>query len=124
MKTLNIKREKSFVCSQMYYWVILKYSRDELTERFPQNSHVNQIGIPAAPDGFNPNEYGTPIENGQEIIFEIDDTVNSVFAVTVDGILSNEIKIDPLAAQVQVTILTKGGWKTAGHPYLIMTQDK
>lgn len=117
MRILRVKREKSFVCSLMNDWVVLKYRKSEF-QLEDLKDHIDANGFPIATKDFNPNEYGTPIANGEEIVFEIDDTVRSMFVVTDDGIMSNELQVDPQAEIMDVAILTKGGWNVPGYPYL------
>lgn len=119
MRILRVKREKSFVCSLMNDWVVLKYSKNEFNLQ-DLKEHIDANGYPIASKDFNPNDYGTPIANGEEIVFEIDDTVRSMFVVTGDGIVSNELQLDPEAEQIDVTIITKGGMKVPGYPHLIL----
>lgn len=117
MRTLTVEREKSFVSCRMNYWIVLKYAKDEMISRDWKITY-DKNGNPAAPADFNPNDYGTPIANGGTVAFNLDDKVESVFAVTMDGLFSNEIKLDPQPDHIEVIITTKGGWKTPGCPYL------
>jgi hypothetical protein len=123
MRVLTVKRKKSFVSSQMFYWVILKYVIDELPALENREHQINKLGYANAPDSFNPNDYGTPIANGLKITFAIDDTVRSFFAVTADGLISNVIDLDPGMDHIEVTMITKGGWKIPGYPYLILDHE-
>ena len=118
-RILTVRREKSFVSSLMCDWVVLKYTKDELMKR-TAGSHMGENGIMIAADGFNPNEFGTPIANGQELTFEIDSEVKTVFVVTMDGLLSNVIELDPLAEHSEIIIFTKGGLKVPGYPHILL----
>jgi hypothetical protein len=123
MKILRIKRKRSFVCCQMNYWIILKYAKSEFRLQDLQ-VHLDRHGFPIPSKDFHPNDYGTPIANGQELTFAMEDTMRSIFVVTVDGIASNELTLDPRQDEIAVTILTKGGWKVPGYPYLVMQDTK
>lgn len=69
-------------------------------------------GCPIYHEGFNPHEYGVPISIGKTLELEIDENIKSVFAVTLDGILSNELVLDAPNTTYQILLTTVGGWKT------------
>ena len=43
---------------------------------------------------FDPQAYGQPILNGKTLEIEADDDATTVFAVTAEGLLSNELTLD------------------------------
>ena len=64
------------------------------------------------------DKIGTRIKNGETIEFAVDDSINSFFACTMDGSLSNEVKIcDVRRDQITEFLTTKGGWRTVSYPY-------
>ena len=73
---------------------------------------------------FNPQEWGVPIKNGEILEIEItDESVKTVFVI-INGILSNEILLEPQAASYQVLVTTKGGWAVPCYPVLTVEADK
>ena len=70
---------------------------------------IDKHGHPISRMEFHPLEYGFPILNGQTLELEIDESVKSIFAVTVDGLLSNEIVLNPQLTSYQIVVSTKGG---------------
>lgn len=66
-----------------------------------------------------------PIKNGEMLEIEItDENVKSVFAITMDGILSNEILLEPESDHYKVLVTTDGGWTVLPYPVLIVESDK
>ena len=66
---------------------------------------------------FDPQAYGPPIRNGETLEIEADDAA-TVFAVTAEGLLSNELTLGEKEPSCRVLVTTKGGWKTPPYPAL------
>ena len=65
------------------------------------------------------NDGITSIRDGQTIEIEITNNATTLFVSTMDGYLSNEIKIDEyIASGTDVVINTKGGFKNISHPVI------
>lgn len=63
---------------------------------------------------------GVRISNGQTVEIELDDEVETIFASTMDGCLSNEIKLKDFSINEQsyeIFLSTKGGFKNLSYPY-------
>ncbi len=124
MWNLTIKREKKFAAAMVPYWIIKGISKEE----FCRNYNLNGDACPMGAAGFALaridleviKTMGQPIGNGQTIELLMDDNDKSLFAITMDGYLSNEIIFDEyLSRNPYVLITTKGGFKTLPHPVII-----
>ena len=67
---------------------------------------------------FDPQAYGQPILNGKTLEIEADDDAETVFAVTAEGLLSNELTLDEKEPSCRILVTTRGEWKTPPHPTL------
>ena len=66
---------------------------------------------------FDPQAYGPPIRNGETLEIEADDAA-TVFAVTAEGLLSNELTLGEKEPSCRILVTTRGEWKTPPHPTL------
>lgn len=122
MKKLVIYRKKQFPSALMPYWIVTDISKSELMEKHQLSDDISccydKGGCPIYHEGFNPHEYGVPISIGKTLELEIDENIKSVFAVTLDGILSNELILDAPNTTYQILLTTVGGWKNPSYPRL------
>lgn len=128
MKKLIIYRKKQIPSALMPYWIVTAISKSELMEKHQLSDDisccVDKYGAPIPHVGFNPQEYGVPITIGKTLELEIDDSIESVFAVTLDGILSNELPLDSPDTTYQFLLTTVGGWKNPSYPRLAFSPQK
>lgn len=126
MKKLIIYRKRQLPSALIPYWVVVTISKSEFMEKYQLSDdiscYVGEWGQPIPRMEFNPQEYGIPISNGKTLELEIDENIRSVFAVTMDGLLSNELLLNPQFTTYQILITTKGGWKTPSYPQLAFCQ--
>ena len=124
MKKLVIYRKKQFASALMPYWVVMTISKSEFMERFQLTDDISccidEYGQPVPRMEFNPQEYGVPISIGKTLELEINESIKSVFAVTMSGLVSNEIILNSQSASYQILVETKGGWKTPSYPRLTL----
>lgn len=130
MKKLIIKREKKFASALMPYWVITGMSRQEFIykfqlqedryrlrdtgSRYQAGDTVTSVTIHEL------GAIGIKLENGQTVTTEIDDNVQTVFACTYDGWVTEEISLaDRLNASGdhELCLSTKGGFTGSSYPY-------
>lgn len=65
---------------------------------------------------------GMRIPSGAAAEFQLDDSIVSIFASTMDGALSNEIMIADLEDHQEILMVTKGGFKGISYPHLEVQQ--
>lgn len=120
---LIINRKKKFASAAVPFFIILSNSKEEflIKHRLPKDNNCELTwqghAIPRA--DFDPSEYGIPIKNGETLELEILEEINSVFAMTYEGLLSNEIVLDNSQKSAQITITAKGGWSKPSYPVLV-----
>lgn len=122
MKTITITRKRKFASALMPYWIILSPAgKDEFMRRHHLEGDLcqhSETGMPiprldtAVLDGI-----GIRIANGETVDIEVDDSVKSIFASTMDGSLSNEIPVSSLSGGT-LAVTTKGGFRTVSRPWL------
>jgi hypothetical protein len=125
MKRIIVTRKKKFACALMPYWVI-PGSKQAFKTQF---GIYEDIGLH---DGFGQpvqridpavlDANGVRIGNGGQIAIDLDDSVFTVFASTMQGSLSNEVYLQggQLVNGIETYYLnmtTKGGVKTVGYPW-------
>ena len=123
MKRLTIHRKWQFANALMCYWVVWRISRADFMEKYrlpdAHSCRIDAWGFPVRRMEFWPNDYGVPIANGKTLVIEADDGAASVFAVTIDGLLSNELLLPPQRpGGLQIELTTKGGWRNPSWPQL------
>lgn len=128
-KKLTIYRKKQFFSALMPYWIVFSIAKEDFMKKYEltddRSCEITQFGHPIPRMDFNPQEWGMPIKNGEMLEIEItDENVKSVFAITMDGILSNEILLEPESDHYKVLVTTDGGWTVLPYPVLIVEADK
>lgn len=104
------------------YWIILSdISKEQFMREYCLNGDLckhNWAGQAVRRiDTDTLNHIGIPISNGETVSIDLIDNVISVFVITVDGSLSNEIKIKEMKTS-NLVVSTKGGWRTVSYPIL------
>lgn len=105
----------------MPYWIVVGLPRAAFMEKYhlSDDTSCRMAGAYPLPRmDFDPQAYGQPILNGKTLEIEADDDATTVFAVTAEGLLSNELTLDEKEPSCRVLVTTKGGWKTPPYPAL------
>ena len=122
MKKIFVLRKKAFAGSLLPYWIIVGISKASFMQNYDIDGDlcdmdtwgnaVSRIDIEEL------DKIGTRINNGQVIELPVEDDVSSLFVITMDGCLSNEIDIDDCLKtnEKQAIIKTKGGFKKLSYP--------
>ena len=123
MNVLTVTREKKFASALMPYWIITCMSKDEFCSRYGlegDSCGQSDSGFPIPRIDKNVlDEIGTRIKNGETIDLDLKEGEESMFVSTMDGYLSNEVRIeDYRASGMKVTITTRGGFKVLPHPVI------
>lgn len=96
-KKLVIRREWKLASALMPYWMITRVSKAEFMKKYELEDDTScgmtAWGQPVPRMDFCPREWGVPVGNGRTLELEMEDGISSVFAVTPDGLLSNEIML-------------------------------
>ena len=96
----------------MPFWVITCMSKRQFMGLFHLQDDPTQEVSPEMPDihmaYFNPNDYGALISSGEVITIALTDDRDSLFVVTYDGYLSNEVSFSDAAEQYEVEISVRG----------------
>ena len=121
MKSIIVIRKRSFASALMPYWIVFS--------KIPKNSFLQSHGFVG--DLCDHDKWGQPIsrievseldqigiriKNGQIMEVLVQDDTVSIFVITVDGSISNELLIDEIKGTL--TIKTKGGIKTVSFPHI------
>ena len=121
MKSIKVIRKRSFASALIPYWIVFS--------KIPKNRFLQSHGFVG--DLCDHDKWGQPIsrmelseldqigiriENGQIMEVPLHEDAVSVFVVTVDGSISNELLIDEI--KDAITITTKGGFKTVSCPHI------
>lgn len=122
MRKITITRRKSLrACVLPYFIVISAASKDRFMAEYGLSSdlcEIDRMGQAVSRiDRDTLNQIGIPILNGNTVSIDLTEDAASVFAVTMDGSLSNEIRLSELHSD-NLVISTKGGWRTACYPVL------
>ncbi len=122
-KKLVVRRKWKLASALMPYWIITRVSKEDFMQRFlledDVSCDVTDWEQAEESADFCPWEWGVPIGNGKTLELEIEEDVSSVFAVTMGGLLSNEIILDSDQSIYQILLTTKGGWKEPSYPRLL-----
>lgn len=120
MKSIKVTRKKKYAGAVMPYWIITQKSKTAFMTEFGlegDTCEMSEAGFPISRiDITMLDRIGIRIKNGQTIEIEITNNATTLFVSTMDGYLSNEIKIDEyIASGTGVVINTKGGFKNISH---------
>ena len=123
MKTIVIRRKRQLASMLVPFWVIPSQNGKDA---FKKEHGFTEDLVPQSEAGFpigridmeELDRIGMRIPSGAEAEFQLDDSIISVFASTMDGALSNEIMISDLADQEEILMVTKGGLKGISYPQL------
>ena len=122
MKTITIHRKWQFANAWMPHWVVFGISRSDFMKKFhlpdARSRRINAQGYPIKRMEFDPNDCGVPLANGKTLVIEADGSAASIFAVTFDGLLSNELMLPCSHAAHKIELTTKGGWREPSYPQL------
>lgn len=122
MKKITVHRKWQLANAWMPHWVVLGMSRSDFMEKFhlpdARSCKIDALGYPVKRMEFDPNDYGVPVGNGKMLVIEANDDAASVFAVTFDGLLSNELLLPRSQTAYKIELTTKGGWRQPGYPQL------
>lgn len=132
MKKLIIHRQKQFRSCLVSYWIVYEISREDFIKDFfftplpIGNDDCAQYGTNRA--GYlkqkyipcKPKELGIPIKNNETLEVAVDDSTNSVFAISMDGLFSNEIPLEFSDADYELQVSIRGGWSIMQYPFLTL----
>ena len=97
MKTVIITRKKKFAGALVPYWIIGASIADGMPDRFqtPDTVQVSEAGFPIPT--LHPEmlaQLGAPVKNGETVTIDVPDEETAIYAVTMDGILSNRAELE------------------------------
>ena len=121
MEKITVTRKKKFASAVMPYWIITCMSKADFCAGYGLVGDLcvqSDSGFPVSRIDMKVlDETGTRIGNGETVCIELKDGEESLFVSTMDGCLSNEVRIeDYRQAGLQINVTTKGGFKTLPHP--------
>lgn len=126
-KTLIIHRKRGFASALMPFWIVTDMSKAEFKERFLLTGDVSDatdaLGQPVSRMAFDPDEYGVRIANGETLELAADEKAATVFAMTMEGLLSNELSLDTEAERLEIEVRVKGGWNCPSFPVLAFCEE-
>ena len=121
MRKIIVRRKRQFAAALVPYWIVVGLPRAAFMEKYhlSDDTSCRMAGAYPLPRmDFDPQAYGQPILNGKTLEIEADDDATTVFAVTAEGLLSNELTLGEKEPSCRVLVTTKGGWKTPPYPAL------
>ncbi len=120
MKTIHVKRLLKFSSVFLPFWIVfgvdkgqfmkLFHLQDDLTCEMDGAYPLSRLGES------NPTEYGVPIFAGKALTIVSDRSIPSLFVMTSEGLLSNEVCFDSEADRCEIEISVEGGWRSPSHP--------
>ena len=121
MKSITVTRKKKFASAVMPYWIITRMSKADFCAKYGLEGDMceqNGSGFPVPRIDINVlDELGTRINNGETVCADINEGEESLFVSTMDGCLSNEVRLeDYCQTGMKITVSTKGGFATLPHP--------
>ena len=119
MRKIIVRRKRQFAAALVPYWIVVGLPRAAFMEKYhlSDDTSCRMAGAYPLPRmDFDPQAYGQPILNGKTLEIEADDDATTVFAVTAEGLLSNELTLDEKEPSCRVLVTTKGGWKRRRIP--------
>ena len=123
MRKLIIHRKKKFVAMAIPFWIVTDITKADFMNKFgivdDISCKVDRSGHPVKRFEFNPNDYGTPIWNGETLELDVEEHVGTEFAITLEGLLSKEVVLNEKMQIFELELSVKGGWCTPGYPYFI-----
>lgn len=122
MGVLTVTRKKSFRSFAVPYWIVPSVVSKEqfmkehelagdLCTHTSMGQPINRMEIDVL------NRVGISISNGETIELNVTDNVVSIFVITINGSLSNEIKMKEIKMN-RLFITTKGGLRTVCYPFI------
>ena len=97
MRKIIVRRKRQFAAALVPYWIVVGLPRAAFMEKYhlSDDTSCRMAGAYPLPRmDFDPQAYGQPILNGKTLEIEADDDATTVFAVTAEGLLSNELTLD------------------------------
>ena len=128
MKTITVTRKKKFASAMMPYWIIVGVSKADFCAQHGlvgDACEQSESGFPVARiDMKILDEVGTRIGNGETVQIEIKEDDVTLFVSTVDGYLSNEVRIKNYENNgMKLTVTTKGGFENLPHPVVVAASE-
>ena len=127
MKTVIITRKKQLANALLPYWIIPAQAVEQQPARFQtmENVRTDSVGRPIPT--LNPEslaEIGAPVRNGETVTLALPDEVQQIYAVTMDGLLSNPADISGEREIFRFTVTTEGGFVRPPHPVIETEQER
>lgn len=123
MRKLIIHRKKKFTAMAIPFWIVTDITKADFMNKFgivdDISCKLDCSGHPVKRFEFNPDDYGTPIRNGETLELDIKKQVSTVFAITLEGLLSKEVVLNEKMQVYELELSVKGGWRTPSYPYFI-----
>lgn len=122
MEVLSVTRRKDLRSALFPYWIILSdCSKEQFMRKYDLSGDLckhNRAGQPVNRIDIDSLKFsGIPISNGETVNIDLKDEVTSIFVITADGSLSNEILVEEMKT-LNLVVSTKGGWRTVSYPAL------
>lgn len=130
MKRLIIHRKKKLALAFMPYWIVIGIDKRTFMEQYNLVGDLCETisGWPISRISPDILKKYHSIENGECVQIELSDDINSAFAITPDGNLSNEIILNNGVEADGVIVYsydltTKGGFLKTSYPWFIETPN-
>ncbi|MFQ7159201.1 MAG: hypothetical protein ACLRPX_06105 [Ruthenibacterium sp.] len=122
MKTLVIHRRIQLPSLLVPFWAVTGISKAEFMARHQLSDELScsldTWGHPIARTQFCPGEYGVPIYCGKTVQLAAGEGACTLFALTAEGLLSNELVLPQAAGVYSILLEAKGGWRAPSYPHL------
>ena len=122
METLVIHRRIQLPSLLVPFWAVTGISKAEFMARHQLSDELScsldTWGHPIARTQFCPGEYGVPIYCGKTVQLAAGEGACTLFALTAEGLLSNELVLPQAAGVYSILLEAKGGWRAPSYPHL------
>lgn len=120
MKKIRVRRLWKFRSVLLPFWIVFGIDKSQFMKLFHLQDDLTcelDVAFPITRLGeVNLTEYGVPIYSGRTLTIVSDRNISSLFVMTCDGLLSNEVNFDNEAERCEVEISVAGGWRTPSYP--------
>ena len=120
MKTIRVRRLVKFRSALLPFWIVFGIEKSQFMKLFHLQDDLTcdlDVAFPISRLGEkNLAEYGVPIRVGKTLTIISHHNISSLFVMTREGLLSNEVCFESETDRCKVEISVEGGWRTPSHP--------
>lgn len=120
MKYIRVRRLLKFRSVLLPFWIVFGIEKSQFMKLFHLHDDLTcdlDVAFPISRlDEVNLADYGVPIYSGKALTIISHHNIASLFVMTREGLLSNEVLFDSKTDHCEVEISVEGGWRTPSYP--------